>query len=72
MLSNHVSLISIFHLSLFICSFVPHLVTAKTKSVKVEGGPECILCEFAMRELDSILGDNATKVCGGYDGGGDE
>ena len=41
---------------------MPHLVTAK-----VEAGPECILCEFAMRELDSILGDNATKVCDGGD-----
>ncbi|CAB3995682.1 hypothetical protein BSL78_18317 [Paramuricea clavata] len=42
-----------------LCSSKP--VKPKTKSVKVEAGPECILCEFAMRELDSILGDNATK-----------
>ena len=33
------------------------------KSEKVEAGPECVLCEFAMKELDSILEDNATKVC---------
>jgi hypothetical protein len=32
------------------------------KKENVESGPECALCEFAMKELDSILGENATKV----------
>ena len=38
------------------------------KSEKMEAGPECINCEYAVRELDSILGDNATKVCNCYVG----
>jgi hypothetical protein len=45
------------------------LVPAKTKSVKVEDDPKCAFCEFVMKKLDSILEDNATKVCDG--GGGD-
>ena len=44
---------------------------AEAKKIKSpEAGPECALCEFIMKELDSILGDNATKVCGGVGGGG--
>lgn len=36
---------------------------AETKKIQSpQAGPECIICEFAMRELDSMLGDNATKV----------
>ena len=36
---------------------------AETKKIQSpEAGPECLICEFAMRELESILGDNATKV----------
>ena len=34
-------------------------------------GPQCVICEFVMKELDSILGDNTTKVCVcSYDGKG--
>lgn len=43
-------------------------LAAEAKEIKSpKSGPECALCEFAMKELDSILGDNATKV-GGADG----
>ena len=44
---------------------------AEAKKIKSpEAGPECALCEFIMKELDSILGDNATKVCGAVGEGG--
>lgn len=45
----------------------PALVAAKPeptviKSKPYRASPDCILCEFIMRELDSILQKNATKV----------
>ena len=32
------------------------------KHITPKGGEECVLCEFIMKELDGILGDNATEV----------
>ena len=45
----------------------PVLVAAKLKPAVIKSKPlkasaECILCEFVMKELDSILQENATKV----------
>ena len=45
----------------------PVLVAAKPKATVINSNPlkasaECILCEFIMKELDSILQENATKV----------
>lgn len=46
----------------------PVVGAKKIKSPKA--GPECALCEFVMNKVDSILGDNATKVCGAVGGEG--
>ena len=45
----------------------PVLVAAKPKhtvikSKSIKASDECILCEFVMKELDSILQENATQV----------
>lgn len=45
----------------------PVLVAAKPKPAVIKSKPvkasaECILCEFVMKELDSILQENATQV----------
>jgi saposin len=50
------------------------LAVAMVKSIKaVDAGPECAICEFVMKEVESLLGKNATeaeveaaleKVCG--------
>ena len=45
----------------------PVLVAAKPNAAVIKSKPfkasaECILCEFIMKELDTILKENATKV----------
>lgn len=45
----------------------PVLVAAKPSAAVIKSKPfkasgECILCEFIMKELDTILQENATKV----------
>ena len=36
---------------------------AVVKSKPYKASPECVLCEFIMDKLDSILKENATEVC---------
>ena len=38
------------------------MFTAQT--LKVNDGPQCTICEFAVTQLDNMLSDNATQVCG--------
>ena len=34
------------------------------QTLKVNDGPQCTICEFAMTQLDNMLSDNATQVWG--------
>lgn len=40
----------------------PSRKPVSTPVTRVEASPQCILCEFVMKEIDDLLGQNATEV----------
>ena len=48
------------------CLITKIFFMSSAQTLKVNDGPQCTICEFAVTQLDNMLSDNATQVWGGF------